>query len=156
MLNSELINHFYTCFTKGDAEGMISCYDSNVVFKDPAFGELKGTDAMNMWRMLIARSNGQLKIKFDDVKADNKSGSANWIAEYVFSKTGRNVINKITAKFEFNNGKIIKHTDHFNIWKWSGQALGWGGYLLGWTPFMKAGIRKMANSNLAKFIKSSN
>ncbi len=152
MLNEELIKHFYTSFKNGDAEGMILCYDSNIVFTDPVFGELKGTEAMNMWRMLIASSKGNLKIEFENVIADNKAGSANWVAEYEFSKTGRKVINQIHAQFEFQNGKIIKHTDKFDLWKWSRQALGWKGLLLGWTPFMKSGIKKFARRNLNKYI----
>ncbi len=151
MHNTELINHFYTCFKKGDAEGMISCYDSAIVFTDPVFGELRGEDAKNMWRMLLSISKSQLKISFDQIEADNKSGYANWTADYIFTKTGRRVINKIAAHFEFQNGKIIRHTDQFNIWKWSQQTLGITGKLFGWTPFLKAGIRKMAKRQLEKY-----
>ena len=35
------------------------------------------------------------------------------------------------------DGKIIKHTDIFDLWEWSKQALGVSGYLLGWSGFMK-------------------
>lgn len=151
MLNEELIKHFYTSFKNGDAEGMVLCYDSNIVFSDPVFGEVQGTDAMNMWRMLLENSKGQLKINFENILANNKSGSANWVAEYQFSKTGRKVINHIQAQFEFQNGKIIRHTDKFDLWLWSQQALGWKGYVFGWTPFMKMGIRKMAIKSLSKY-----
>lgn len=155
MHNIDIINHFYTSFQNGDANGMISCYDANIIFKDPAFGELTGNDTMNMWRMLIEKSKGQLKINFDSVDADNKSGSALWTADYVFSKTGRKIHNKIHAQFEFQNGKIIRHSDHFDIWKWSQQAFGWKGLLFGWTPFMKAGIRKFARLNLKKYMEEN-
>jgi len=77
MNNSDLIKKFYDSFANGDAEGMVNCYDDNIVFSDPAFGELKGNDAKNMWRMLLSRSN-DIKITFENVKADDKSGSANW------------------------------------------------------------------------------
>jgi ketosteroid isomerase-like protein len=149
--NASLIEAFYKSFAKGDAEGIVSCYASNVVFTDPAFGTLQGDDAKNMWRMLVANSKGQLKISFDHVKADDKTGSANWVAEYTFSQTGRKVINKISAVFEFENGKIIRHTDHFDLWKWSRQALGWKGYVLGWSPLMKNKIQKQANKLLAAY-----
>lgn len=154
MLNQELIEHFYISFKNGDAKGMIDCYDANIIFSDPVFLELKGEEACNMWRMLLSSSKGQLKISFSNIEADNKSGSADWTAEYIFSKTGRTVINKIHAEFEFQNGKIIRHRDHFNLWQWSRQALGWKGLFFGWTPFMKAGIRKFARRNLLKFIDS--
>lgn len=148
MTNSELINKFYESFACADAEGMVSCYADEIIFTDPAFGELHGEDAKNMWRMLIKSSKGEIKISFNRVNADDKTGSANWVAEYVFSKTGRQVINKISAQFEFQNGKIIRHTDHFDLWRWSQQALGLTGYLLGWSSFMKNKIQKQTKSLL--------
>ncbi len=151
MTNQELITKFYQSFAKGDAESMANCYADDIIFSDPAFGELLGDDAKNMWRMLIRSGNGNIKISFSNVIADKKTGSANWTAEYPFSKTGRNVINKINARFEFQNGKITKHKDHFDLWKWSGQALGWKGYLLGWSSFMKSKIRKQAIASLKKY-----
>jgi len=149
--NTELITHFYTSFAKGDAEGMISCYDNAIQFKDPAFGALKGEDAKNMWRMLLSRNKGNIHLTFSNVKADEKTGSANWVAEYVFSATGRKVINVISAEFEFANGKIIKHTDTFDIYKWAKQAFGLKGYLLGWTGYMQHKIQQQANASLKKY-----
>ncbi len=152
MNNIDLINNFYESFAKADPEGMVICYDENIVFSDPAFGELKGNNAKNMWRMLLGRGN-DIKITFENVQADDKTGSANWRAEYVYSQTGRKVINIISAQFEFNNGKIIKHTDSFNLWRWTQQALGWKGYLLGWSPFMKKKIQKQTNQLLKIYSK---
>jgi len=151
MHNDEIIRHFYTSFAQGDAKGMTDCYDSNIIFIDPVFGELKSEAAFDMWRMLLKKSDGNLKILFSNIEADNKSGVADWTAEYIFSKTGRNVLNRIHAKFEFQNGKIIRHEDHFNLWNWSQQAFGWKGLLFGWTPFMKMGIRRIARKGLEKF-----
>jgi len=152
MTNTDLINKFYESFANADVVGMVNCYDNNIVFSDPAFGELKGSDAKNMWRMLLSRSK-DIKITFDNVKADDKTGSANWRAEYVYSQTGREVINKISAQFEFQNGKIIKHTDRFNLWRWTQQALGWKGYFLGWSLFMKKKIQKQTNQLLNLYTK---
>lgn len=152
MNNSDLIKKFYESFSRGDAEGMVHCYHPDILFQDPAFGELKGDDARNMWRMLVERSKGNLKISVDNVKADDTTGEANWIAEYIFIRTRRKVINKISAQFEFKDGKIIRHTDHFDLWKWAQQALGWKGYLFGWTSFLKNKIRKQANHLLKSYI----
>lgn len=154
MNNTELIHHFYKSFALGEAEEMIMCYDDEIVFTDPAFGTLRGNDAKNMWRMLIHRSKGNLKITYDNVKADENTGSAHWIAEYTYGQTGRKVVNKISARFEFRNGKIIKHTDHFNLWRWTQQAIGWKGYLLGWTPYIQSKIRQQTNQLLKAYTKS--
>lgn len=152
MNNQELIQKFYTCFQKGDSKGMTECYHDEIIFHDPAFGELRGEKAKKMWEMLLERSKGELKIEFSDVKTDDKKGSANWIAKYKFAQTGRNVVNVIHAEFEFKDGKIIKHTDHFSLWKWSRQALGWKGWLLGWTGFMRGKIHQQTNGLLRKYM----
>ncbi|MBK8483277.1 MAG: nuclear transport factor 2 family protein [Saprospiraceae bacterium] len=151
MTNLECIQHFYNCFAKADIEGILSCYHENIEFEDPAFGKLYGLDVSKMWRMLIIRCKGQLQISYKNAFANDKTGSVQWKAEYEFSQTGRKIVNNITAHFEFKNGKIIKHSDHFNLWKWTQQAFGWKGYLFGWTSFMKNKIRKQTNTLLNKF-----
>ena len=154
MTNAELITHFYQSFANGDAEGMVACYNDNIQFKDPAFGALKDEDAKKMWRMLMSRSQGKIHITFSNVEANETKGSANWVAEYTFSATGRKVINIISAAFEFKDGKIIKHTDSFDIYKWSQQAFGLKGYLLGWTSFMQNKIQQQSTTLLKKYTAS--
>lgn len=149
--NENLITKFYTAFSNSDAETMVKCYHPNIEFQDPAFGILKGKEVSNMWRMLISRSKGNLKIAFSNVKADDESGSSKWIATYNFSKTNRKVVNVIHANFEFQDGLIIKHTDDFNVWKWTQQALGLPGYLLGWTPFLQKKIQEQSRDLLKKY-----
>ena len=101
-----------------------------------------------MWKMLIERSKGNLKIEFSEVKATEYLGSAQWIASYRFSKTNRKVVNSIAAKFHFQDGLIIKHIDDFDIWKWAKQALGIKGFLLGWTGYMQKKIQEQARMTL--------
>jgi len=149
--NQELIETFYSAFANQDAEGMRSCYHPEVVFQDPAFGILKGKDAADMWEMLIKRSNGNLKIEFFDILANKERGSSRWVATYIFSKTGRKVVNEIQAQFEFKDGLIIRHTDYFNIWNWTKQAMGLSGWLLGWTGFMQNKIQQAALLSLRKY-----
>ena len=151
MQNEQLIRRFYESFARSDADAMIECYADDIEFSDPAFGSLKGADAKNMWRMLVERAKGNIKIEFSDVRADAHEGSANWTADYLFSKTGRRVFNRIHAEFEFENGKIIRHTDAFDIWKWSRQALGTSGLLLGWSSFMQNKIRQNARASLREY-----
>ncbi|MDR6967548.1 ketosteroid isomerase-like protein [Flavobacterium arsenatis] len=146
-----LIEEFYAGFAEGNAKTMASCYHKDIQFQDPAFGKLEGQDVLDMWEMLIEKSKGNLKIEFSDVTADEFSGSAKWVATYNFSKTNRDVVNVIKASFVFKDGLIIKHTDHFDIWKWSKQALGLPGYLLGWTDFMQQKIQMNAIHSLRRY-----
>lgn len=152
--NEALITKFYTAFANADAQTMCECYHPNVHFVDPAFGLLKGEQVCDMWKMLILKSKGNIKIEFSDVKADDFTGTAKWIATYNFSKTNRNVTNKVGAEFAFQDGLIIKHTDVFDVWRWSKQAFGVTGYLLGWTGFFQKKIQEQALLSLKKFQES--
>ena len=152
--NYNLIKEFYEAFARGDAAAMSICYSDNVYFEDPAFGVLKGNEAKTMWEMLIKSSKGELKISFSDIEINGNKGTAKWRAEYEFSQTGRKVLNQITANFEFSDGKIVKHIDEFNLWKWSKQALGKIGWLLGWSSFFKKNLQKKTNHLLKKHMSS--
>lgn len=149
--NENTIIKFYTAFSNGNADQMYECYHPDVQFEDPVFGLLKGDEVSKMWKMLIDKSKGNIRIDFAEIKADEYSGSAHWIATYNFSKTNRKVINSIHAQFQFQNGLIIKHTDNFDLWKWSKQALGYKGLLFGWTGFMQKKIQKEALSALKNY-----
>ncbi|TCK69114.1 ketosteroid isomerase-like protein [Winogradskyella wandonensis] len=150
----DLIEKFYDAFQKLDSEAMTSCYHQEVVFKDPAFGVVKGKDAKNVWRMLCASQKGKdFKVKFYDINIYDDKVFATWEADYIFSKTGREVHNKISAEFEFKDGLIIRHTDRFNLHKWATQAFGFKGWLLGGTSFFKRKLQKQTNALLDKFEK---
>jgi ketosteroid isomerase-like protein len=145
--NAELISRFYQAFQQLDAETMAGCYAENVQFSDPAFTDLRGRDAGDMWRMLTARAQN-FSLTFDSVQADDQQGSARWVATYLFSKTGNTVVNHIQANFRFADGKIVEHRDSFDLWRWARQALGTKGLLLGWTPLVQGAIRKQAMAGL--------
>ena len=151
MENEQIIKHFYKSFAANNADKMIACYHDEVEFSDPVFGLLKGEDAKNMWKMLIERGGGNIKIEYKNVSADDKKGSADWTADYLFSKTGRKVFNRIHAEFKFKDGKIFRHTDSFDVWKWSQQALGLSGYLLGWSSFLQNKIQQNARKTLREY-----
>ncbi|MCB0705476.1 MAG: nuclear transport factor 2 family protein [Saprospiraceae bacterium] len=149
--NTALIQTFYEAFQKGDAETMASCYHPDVVFNDPAFRNLRGKEAGDMWRMLISRAKGNLEISFSDITADATSGSAKWEAVYPFGPKKRKVHNRIQASFRFQDGKIIEHRDQFPFWKWASMALGPIGSLLGWSPFLKSKVRAQSAKLLSQF-----
>jgi ketosteroid isomerase-like protein len=149
----QLIQTFYTAFNNGDIETMAKCYHKNIVFEDPAFGKIHAEEVNSMWKMLIERSKGDLKIDVNDIVVVNNSGQANWIATYNFSQTKRKVVNKIHATFEFEDDLILIHKDSFDLWEWSKQALGLKGYLLGWTGFMRNKIQTSARLSLKNYMK---
>lgn len=151
MTAEKIANQFYTAFAEGDAKTMTSLYADTIAFEDPVFGKLKGEKAKRMWQMLIERSKGNLKISHKVLETNENTAKVRWTAVYPFSKTGRMVTNHITATMVIENGKIIKHTDSFNLWRWTRQALGWKGFLLGWTPAVQSRIRKQSTALLDSY-----
>ncbi|MFK7971300.1 MAG: nuclear transport factor 2 family protein [Bacteroidia bacterium] len=153
---TNIIEDFYAAFDRLDGEAMAACYHPDVRFEDPAFGVLEGEQAGNMWRMLCSSQKGKdFKVESSNIKLDGSSGSAHWEAWYNFSQTDRKVHNKIDASFELKDGKIIRHTDHFDLHRWAGQALGFKGTLLGWTGFFKKKLQAQTNGLLGKFEQSA-
>jgi ketosteroid isomerase-like protein len=145
-----LIREFYAAFARRDAEGMARCYGNEIFFSDPVFPKLKGEEAGDMWRMLLSRA-ADLEVKLDEAHANASEGQARWTARYTFSKTGRPVVNHVSAMFAFRDGKIVRHYDRFSFYKWASQALGPMGAALGWFAPFKWKIRKEAAKGLEKF-----
>jgi ketosteroid isomerase-like protein len=153
--NEELINKFYSAFQKRDAQGMNACYSRDIVFFDPVFGLLEGDAARSMWEMLCASAK-DFSLTYGNIRhLDEEYSTCDWVASYTFSKTGRKVVNKITAHMRFSGGEIVEHSDAFSIHKWSKQALGFPGWLLGWNTMFQRKIKNSAKKNLLKWMKAA-
>lgn len=131
---------------------MANCYHEEATLQDPVFLLKNKQEIEAMWTMLCSRAKG-FELTFEQVKANDGSGSAHIEAHYLFSQTNRKVHNKIDAQFRFKEGLIIEHKDSFSFWKWSQQALGLPGYLLGWSSFLQKKVQKRAGRNLKRFAK---
>jgi ketosteroid isomerase-like protein len=154
MTNTETIHKFYTAFQKLDYETMQSCYSDDAVFNDPAFGLLDADETRAMWEMLCKRARDFSLVYGNIQLLDEEYTTTDWTASYIFTKTGRRVVNKITAHMRFRDGLIIEHTDAFDIYKWTRQAFGLTGLLLGWTSFLHRKIQRQAKEGLHKFMNS--
>jgi hypothetical protein len=154
-LSKATIESFYAAFARLDGDAMQACYAANAHFEDEAFS-LDGVRQIGgMWRMLCdavkdkpaARAAWKLEV------SQVTDRSAHWDAHYLFSATGRTVLNRIDAEFEFDHaGLIVRHRDRFDFWAWSRQALGLPGLLLGWTPLLRHKVRTQAAANLKRFL----
>jgi len=144
--NAALLDRFYSAFARRDAATMASCYAPDARFSDPVF-DLAGDEVGAMWSMLCERGR-DLRVEWRDVRADDASGAAHWEARYTFSATGRPVHNIIDADFAFSAGRIARHVDSFDLWRWSRMALGAKGAALGWTRTVKKAIRAQARKGL--------
>ena len=155
--NQQTVQRFYDAFARLDADTMAACYAPDVTFEDEVFRLQGRREAGGMWRMLCAatqaRGREDWRLDVSDVAADERSGRAHWDAHYCFGATGRRVLNRIDAHFEFNDqGLISRHRDHFDFWAWSRQALGAPGWLLGWSPWLRARVRAQARASLNRFL----
>ncbi|MDB5880146.1 MAG: hypothetical protein JWP43_24 [Ramlibacter sp.] len=155
--NQQTIEDFYSAFARLDFVAMAACYAQDAAFDDEVFSLRGKSEVAGMWRMLCeaTRAHGAdvWKLTYRDVQADDTAGRAHWDAHYRFSATGRLVDNSIDARFEFDaTGRILRHSDRFNFWHWSRQALGPPAVLLGWTPMLRHKVQAGAAANLRKFL----
>lgn len=150
--NEEIISNFYSAFQQLDADSMNSHYSEDIVFYDPAFELLRGDEARAMWQMLCKNARN-FSLTFNNIRnLGDDYYTCDWVATYTFSKTGRQVVNKIKAHMKIINGKIIEHSDAFSLHQWSRQALGFSGWLLGWNSFFQRKIKNTARRNLLHFM----
>ncbi len=154
-MSQATIERFYAAFARLDGDAMQACYAADARFDDEAFSLSGEREIGGMWRMLTqatkadARSRAHWKLEVSRIT----DHSAHWEAHYLFSATGRAVVNRIDAEFEFDGrGLITKHRDRFDFHAWSRQALGLPGLLLGWTPFLRNKVRTQAAARLQRFL----
>lgn len=153
--NAEAIQRFYAAFERLDAEAMADLYADDVRFDDPVFSLRGKAEVMAMWRMLCASVKTQGRedwaLSVSGIAADDRHGQAHWRPSYRFSATGRTVHNRIDASFVFEQGRVVRHLDHFDVWRWSRQALGMPGWLLGWSGWLRRKIQGQALGRLQQY-----
>jgi ketosteroid isomerase-like protein len=146
-----VIEELYGALNRHDGDAMAGMYAPDGRFRDPAFGELTGAEAGDMWRMLTARAD-DLRVELREHSVEGDTGRARWIAHYTFSRTGRPVVNDVHARFRFReDGLIAEHEDSSSMRRWVGQALGGPAGLVLWIPPLNLLLRNRARGDLAEF-----
>lgn len=154
-MSKQTIERLYGAFARLDGDEMQACYAANASFEDEVFKLGGAREIGGMWRMLCdaTKASPEARAHWKLATSDITDRSAHWDANYIFSATGRPVLNRIDAEFEFDKrGLILKHRDRFDFWAWSRQALGAPGWLLGWTPFLRNKVKARADANLRRFL----
>ena len=155
-MSEKKIRAFYEAFERLDGEAMQAAYADDAQFDDEAFSLRGPREIGGMWRMLCeaTRAKGREDWKLEVSQITDTS--AHWEPTYRFSATGRLVHNIIDAEFAFApDGRILRHRDRFDFWRWSRQALGAPGALMGWSPFLRSKVRAQANANLQRYLAKS-
>ena len=150
----DVVTSFYEAFARKDARAMGALYHDEARFSDPVFPDLDAPHVRGMWRMLCGIPGSNLVVTFRDVSAGPGGVTAHWDADYVFTTTGRKVQNSVDARLEVRDGRIVRHEDRFDLWRWTRMALGPPGLLLGWSPLVTAPLRSRAAAQLERFLAS--
>jgi hypothetical protein len=146
----ELLERFYGAFQRRDGAAMADCYGEESSFSDPIYPLLDRDGVGAMWRMLTERGK-DLVLRYEIMQADDQSGQVRWTAHYTFSPTKRLVENVVLGRFTFHDGRIARHEDDFDFWRWSRRALGLPGVLLGWTPLLRQKVQVQAADTLRRY-----
>lgn len=149
-----LIKNFYQAFRRRDWQTMAECYSNDARFHDPVFHDLDANQVRTMWRMVFEHAEN-LEVRLDEIVEQGDKIEAIWNAHYLFTPTGRQVRNQVTAYFSFDEGKILTHVDDFDLWHWAAQVVGWPGRLFGWTIFVRSSIRDQAQAQLKRYMLNS-
>lgn len=133
--NLLLIEKLFTSLDNHDHQSLADCYHSEAIFKDIAF-DLHGRKQIHaMWHMIC---EGDIRVMLKAFDADEKTGKAELVDEYIFRDTGRLVKNKITSHFKFDNGLVVEQIDTCDAEDWAKQAFGGvGGFIAGNVGFLR-------------------
>jgi ketosteroid isomerase-like protein len=145
------IERFYAAFARRDGAAMAACYAPDARFSDPVFGKLGAQEAGAMWRMLTAGAQ-ELEVELLEHADHGDWGTARWRARYVFTQTGRPVVNEVFAAFRFDDGLITEHADSFSFKSWASQALGKQARIPGTLRVLRAAVRRRARRRLQEFL----
>ena len=93
--NKQIVEQFYTAFQQLDYKTMQACYSDDIVFSDPVFLLLRGSEVKSMWEMLCKNAR-DFSLNYSNIELlDHEYATCSWTATYTFSKTGRKVVNNI-------------------------------------------------------------
>ena len=106
-------------------------YAPDARFKDPAFGELTGEEAGDMWRMLTSRAE-DLKVELAEHEADGDTGQRPLDRRPTPSAPAAPWSTTSRRRFRFRDGKIVDHEDSLPV-RTSGRVRRWApaGWVLG-------------------------
>ena len=147
--NASVIRELYEALDRHDGEAMARLYAPDGRFKDPAFGELSGAEAGDMWRMLTGRAE-DLKRRARRALGRGRHGHRPLDRHATRSARAGRWSTTSTPRFRFRDGLIVEHEDSFSFWRWARQALGPAGLMLGLPPMNRL-VRRRAREDLAEF-----
>ena len=156
MSNKELAETFLSCYQKHDYAGMQRCLDSEVVFHDMAFDNIKGPDVNAMWHWFCVPCPPRkepVEVPSYEILGDQGGVvSARYRVRYLYG--GKRLVDYvIQSKFILKNGKIVNHRDESTIapFAFARMAFGYPICFLALTPVFQLVVRAAAGKKLKQF-----
>lgn len=156
MLNKEVVERFYTAFSKSDYAVLASCLSQNIIYHDPIFGLLEADQVFNLWQMKCERLRN-FSFEFSNIQElDREYVSCNWKISFFHRPTGDVVTMPGKAYMRIIDEKITEHSDGYKLSEWLAVTKGWKGKLLGWTHAMQRKEQNIYRKLLERYIKNKN
>lgn len=148
--NEKLIHCYLRALRERDLQTMQMCYHGSITYEDDLFRELRKEEVGAMWEMRFGE-NPVWEVEYREVEASNVWGRAYWTLTYGHSKSGKPRRRHIVARFTFYEGKILYHSDAFNLYNWVKETQGaWWRFLVWFSPF-RYFLRAGAHRRLKRF-----
>ena len=141
--NALLIERLFTALDRHDHAVMAACYADDATFHDIAYDLHEKRRIHNMWRM-ICEGKSNIRVTIETIDANDRDGTAVIVDKYQFGRKdddhpGKPVVNRITSRFEFHNGRITKQIDDCDPRAWAEMAIGGPvGWLAGRVRLMRS------------------
>jgi ketosteroid isomerase-like protein len=126
--NEQLLTNLFQYLNAHNASGMAACYREDAMFQDIAFRLRNKEQIHAMWDMICSPNKdgvpSDIKATVQEMTANDSTGRAVVVEDYTYRDNGRKVHNKITSKFEFRDGFIVRQEDNCDPLAWANQAFG--------------------------------
>lgn len=154
MSNTEIVEQFYSAFSKLDFQTLSKYLSQDVVYYDPLWGLLEGDLVFYLWQMKC-ESLSYFSFQYHDIEElDSEYITCKWETRFFYKKSGTHVKMNGKAYMRINNGLITEHSDGYKLSDWLAATRGWKGKLLGWTGYMKRKEESIHREQLERYIKN--
>ena len=125
--NALLIDRLFAALNRHDHDAMAECYADDATFHDIAYNLREKRRIHDMWRM-ICEGESRIQVKVGNIEANDREGTVAIVDAYDFGRTkddpGKPVVNPITSRFVFRDGRIAKQVDDCDPRAWAEMAIG--------------------------------
>lgn len=151
MSNKDVVEGFFNALSRLDYTGMNSLYAPHIIYSDPLFGILEGSDVMDRWTMTCKNAKDATLHFYNITELDHEYLTCEWDIKYYSGSQATTINQHVKSYMRVANGKIIEHSDAYKLSQWIGKAFGLKGKLLGWTGYFQRKVKQLYAKRLHNF-----